>query len=67
MAELQAGPFVLWRDYGSDGWQPEVFQTRAAMLAAVESGQTYGSRFLMTRRMELRADDVPTTTPGERP
>ncbi len=44
------GPFILWLDYGYDGWQPKSFAT---IRAALES-EKYGTGFVITKAVEYQ-------------
>jgi hypothetical protein len=57
------GPFVVWQNYGYDGWQPRSFQTlREAVLA-----DRHGTEFVVTRIVEFEISATETPTTDDRP
>ena len=46
-------PYVLWLDYGSEGWQPKGFEIPDEVLEAIAEGYTHGMPFVITRRLDL--------------
>jgi hypothetical protein len=41
-------PFVVWLDYGPEGWKPRGFDTLELAHQDVSRGNTYGQRFAIT-------------------
>jgi hypothetical protein len=52
-----AGPYILWLDYGCEGWQPRSYPSIRAALEA----KRYVSRYILTRTVAYDIKD--TTTP----
>jgi hypothetical protein len=46
------GPYVVWRDYGCEGWSPRSYDTAAEALDAKESGD------VITRVVEFKEVEV---------
>ena len=44
------GPFILWIDYGYEGWKPVSFETIEAALKS----EKYGS-WIITKRIDFKA------------
>lgn len=42
------GPYIVWEDYGTEGWQPKSF---ANLTEALNAQRTYGA-FVVTKRVE---------------
>jgi len=51
-------PFVVWTDYGLEGWKPRGFEELRDALDFMQGGTTF--KVVLTRRMRLQADDWPT-------
>jgi hypothetical protein len=51
-----AGPYILWLDYGTEGWQPRSYPSIRAALEA----ERYQSRYILTRTVSYKIKD---TTP----
>lgn len=54
------GPFIVWTDYGCEGWHP----TSYATLKEAVSAPRYNSRVTITRLVEFDVSekDAPTAT-----
>lgn len=46
--ELAAAPFILWVDYGFEGWQPDPFRNEAELVNVLLTGGTWGRPFVVT-------------------
>lgn len=67
--ELRKARFILWADYGSEGWQPDPYPGLGALVETVESGGPLGP-FVVTRgalglaTLGQVEDDTPRNTLG---
>jgi len=43
------GPFIVWENYGYEGWQPKSYPTLKAALSA----QRYNSEFVVTKAVDF--------------
>lgn len=43
------GPYILWLDYGCEGWKPESFPTLKQALSA----NRYSSNFVVTKLLDF--------------
>ena len=48
------GPYILWLDYGTEGYKPFSFQT---LKEALES-QKYSSGWIITKKVEYRVIEI---------
>lgn len=55
-AKLEECTFILWEDYGHEGWKPRPFLHLHEVAAYVQAGQN--QPFILTRRMPLRIEDT---------
>lgn len=46
------GPYIVWRDYGCEGWSPRSYDTAAAALADKDSGSVITRVVEFTERPE---------------
>ena len=46
------GPYILWTDYGSEGWSPRSYDTQEDMAKAILDYPT-GSPVVATKRLDL--------------
>lgn len=46
-------PYILWCNYGLEGWAPRGYDTEQAMVEAIAEGLTHGNPFVITRRLDL--------------
>jgi hypothetical protein len=55
------GPFIVWQDYGYEGWAPTSYATLKEALEA----HRYQSEFVITKRVEFDVveRDEPSVTP----
>lgn len=44
-----SGPFIIWEDYGYEGWQPKSYQSLTEALMA----QRYSSTFVVTEKIDI--------------
>jgi len=44
---LKSGAYILWVDYGAEGWRPSIYDGIDALSAAIEQG--LASPFVVTR------------------
>lgn len=51
-------PWIVWADYGSEGWSPKGFSSETDALAFIE-GDNYGHPLTLTRRRRLLSEDEP--------
>lgn len=49
MSADTAGPFLVWENYGCEGWAPKSYPTLKEALSA----QRYNSEFVVTKRVEF--------------
>lgn len=56
-------PYVIWIDYGSEGWSPKGYDTPEEVLDAIASGDTHGHPFVITRRTHLSITEMPWLMP----
>jgi hypothetical protein len=54
---------IAWTHHGYEGWSPTPFPSEADLLAWIEGGGGYGSRFVITRGLLALA--VAPPRPGE--
>jgi hypothetical protein len=55
MTESKPYPYILWINYGSEGWKPDYFNTlREALLAP-----KFGSEFVITKQINWIAQEIP--------
>jgi hypothetical protein len=50
-----AGLYLLWIDNGTEGWSFRSYDGLQAALDAIQSGVTYGQKFMLTKRLALTA------------
>ena len=46
--------FILWSDYGSEGWRPQSFDTLEEVYAAIKIGETFGEPFEITELVPFK-------------
>lgn len=46
--ELAAAPFILWVDYGFEGWRPLPFEHEADLVTVLLTGATLERLFVIT-------------------
>jgi hypothetical protein len=51
---MKDAKYILWLDYGTEGWQPYYFETLADVAAYIESGHTHGSTIKITKHIPLK-------------
>ena len=51
--ERTAGPYIVWTNYGCDGWRPESYPDLISALLA----ERYNSEFVITKKVTMRPDD----------
>lgn len=51
-------PWIVWVDYGSEGWKPRGCETETDALLFIEGGN-FGSPVVLTRRRRLLSEDEP--------
>lgn len=59
--KLAAARYILWVDYGLEGWHPSSFEHEADLVQWIVSGNTGGSPFVVTgpvMQMEFAPLDV---------
>lgn len=49
------GPFILWADYGCEGWKPRSFETLAEAVMA----RRYGEDFVITKLVHIDVTESP--------
>lgn len=47
-----AGPYIVWTDYGYDGWQPESYPTLEAAVKASRDG-LYGCQTVIAKPVKF--------------
>lgn len=62
MSECDMKPYLVWTDYGMEGWQPKGFDTKVEALAWIGEGG-HGHPVVVTQRMVL--DAYPLEKPGK--
>ncbi len=45
--------YILWLNYGTEGWLPKDFDTLPEVFQAIQSGETYGQPFEITGRIDI--------------
>ena len=53
-------PYILWIDYGVEGWRYEPFHTLAEVANHIRSGNTFGHRFLIIWHVPFVIADTAT-------
>lgn len=48
-------PFIMWLDYGMEGWKPRYYWTSEEMLHGLLTGDATGYRTLCTQRLVLES------------
>ena len=48
------GPYIVWEDYGYEGWQPRSFPT----LKAAVKDDRFSSDFVITKRVEFDVKEI---------
>lgn len=51
-------PWIVWINYGLEGWSPRGFNSEAEALVFIESGSV-GAEVCLTRRRLLMSEDQP--------
>ena len=46
--------YIVWVDYGSEGWSPYSFDTLEAALLC----ESYGSRKIITKQVKYKVEEV---------
>lgn len=46
--ELADALYIVWVDYGSEGWQPTPFDSTIALASAIENGEFHAA-FIVTQ------------------
>ena len=49
------GPYILWQNYGYEGWQPKSFLTLEDALLA----EKYSTEFIITKPVNFEAKELP--------
>ena len=52
--ERTKGPYIVWMDYGYEGWKPDSYAT---LKEAVDAPK-YGNAWVMTKRVEYTVTEV---------
>ena len=55
------GPYIVWENYGCEGWQPKSYATLAEALTTAR----YVTEFEITRRIEFEVLDRTPPEPKE--
>lgn len=50
-------PYILWINYGCEGWSPKGFDTPEEALAAIMGGMSFGSEVVLTKILEVEVAD----------
>ncbi len=48
------GPYILWKDYGYEGWKPESYNSIKECLEAPK----YGNSYIITKLCEFEVKDL---------
>ena len=48
------GPYIVWENYGYDGWQPKSYSDLAAALTA----KRYSSEWEITKKVEFEVKET---------
>jgi len=54
-----SGPYILWVDYGMEGWKPRSFDNPEEAITAILYGE-FCNRVVLTKLVEVAAKE-PTT------
>jgi len=53
--EKLTGPYILWKDYGVEGWKPESFKS---LMEALKSDK-YVSNWIITKTFSYEVKEIP--------
>lgn len=48
-----AGPYIVWENYGSEGWQPKSYKELGSALLA----QRFTDSFVITKRVYFQVEE----------
>jgi hypothetical protein len=53
-AEAIKGPYIVWKDYGCEGWQPE---SHGSLVEALQSDHGSPESYVLTKRVSVRVHE----------